>query len=162
MAEFTAPQRLILQNFKFRVKWDGKYVAGVSKVALKRTTEVVNTARAAILPVAANRQAVEFDAVTLEARRHHDLEFEQWANKVWHRTQGSARSIFEGLSQRHPDRDATKRGRWPRPKVYRCWFPEYRRCPTLTPTPTRWPSNIKLENEGWEQDVSVPSPPNPL
>ena len=30
------------KNFKFRVKWDGKYVAGVSKVsAFKRTTEVV-------------------------------------------------------------------------------------------------------------------------
>ena len=30
------------KNFKFRVKWDGKYVAGVSKVsALKRTTEVI-------------------------------------------------------------------------------------------------------------------------
>ena len=30
------------KNFKFRVKWDGRYVAGVSKVgSLKRTTEVV-------------------------------------------------------------------------------------------------------------------------
>ena len=30
------------KNFKFRVKWDGRYVAGVSKMsALKRTTEVV-------------------------------------------------------------------------------------------------------------------------
>ena len=30
------------KNFKFRIKWDGRYVAGVSKVsALKRTTEVV-------------------------------------------------------------------------------------------------------------------------
>jgi len=30
------------KNFKFRVKWDGKFVAGVSKMtALKRTTEVV-------------------------------------------------------------------------------------------------------------------------
>ena len=30
------------KNFKFRVKWDGRYVAGISKVgALKRTTEVV-------------------------------------------------------------------------------------------------------------------------
>ena len=30
------------RNFKFRIKWDGKYVAGVSKVtALKKTTEVV-------------------------------------------------------------------------------------------------------------------------
>jgi len=30
------------KNFKFRVKWDGRYVAGVSKFGmLKRTTEVV-------------------------------------------------------------------------------------------------------------------------
>lgn len=30
------------KNFKFRVKWDGRYVAGVSKIsALKRTIEVV-------------------------------------------------------------------------------------------------------------------------
>jgi hypothetical protein len=44
MTEFTAdPSRVDPnKNFKFRVKWDGKYVAGVSKVsALKRTTEVI-------------------------------------------------------------------------------------------------------------------------
>ncbi len=30
------------KNFKFRIKWDGAYIAGVSKVsALKRTTEVI-------------------------------------------------------------------------------------------------------------------------
>lgn len=30
------------KNFKFRVKWDGRFVAAVSKIsALKRTTEVV-------------------------------------------------------------------------------------------------------------------------
>ena len=30
------------KNFKFRLKWDGQYVAGVSKISgLKRTTEVV-------------------------------------------------------------------------------------------------------------------------
>ena len=44
MAQFTVnPTRFDpYKNFKFRVKWDGKYVAGISKVsALKRTTEVV-------------------------------------------------------------------------------------------------------------------------
>ena len=44
MAEFTVnPQRFDpYKNFKFRVKWDGRYVAGISKVGgLKRTTEVV-------------------------------------------------------------------------------------------------------------------------
>ncbi len=43
MAQFsvnTQPQRFDpYKNFKFRVKWDNRYVAGVSKVgALKRTT----------------------------------------------------------------------------------------------------------------------------
>ena len=44
MAPFTANPRRFdpYKNFKFRVKWDGRYVAGISKVgALKRTTEVV-------------------------------------------------------------------------------------------------------------------------
>jgi phage tail-like protein len=44
MPQFTVnPNRFYpYRNFKFRVKWDGREVAGVSKVsALKRTTEVV-------------------------------------------------------------------------------------------------------------------------
>ena len=44
MAQFTVNAARFdpYKNFKFRVKWDGRYVAGVSKVgALKRTTEVV-------------------------------------------------------------------------------------------------------------------------
>ena len=44
MAQFTVNATRFdpYKNFKFRVKWDGRYVAGVSKVgALKRTTEVV-------------------------------------------------------------------------------------------------------------------------
>ena len=41
MAEFTVnPTRFDpYKNFKFRVKWDGKFIAGVSRVSgLKRTT----------------------------------------------------------------------------------------------------------------------------
>ena len=44
MAQFSVNAQRFdpYKNFKFRVKWDGKYVAGVSKVSsLKRTTEVV-------------------------------------------------------------------------------------------------------------------------
>src|SRR6516162_7448963 len=44
MAQFTVNGQRFdpYKNFKFKVKWDGKYVAGISKVsALKRTTEVV-------------------------------------------------------------------------------------------------------------------------
>ena len=41
MAEFTVNAQRFdpYKNFKFRVKWDGHYIAGVSKIsALRRTT----------------------------------------------------------------------------------------------------------------------------
>ena len=44
MAQFSVNAQRFdpYKNFKFRVKWDGKYVAGISKVGgLKRTTEVI-------------------------------------------------------------------------------------------------------------------------
>src|SRR3954465_2388814 len=73
------------KNFKFRVKWDGRYVAGVSKVSvLKRTTEMVKH-RSGGDPSTSFKSPgrTEFDAVTLERGVTHDTEFEAWANKVW-------------------------------------------------------------------------------
>ena len=87
MAEFTVnPQRHDpYKNFKFRVKWDGKYVAGVSKVTgLKRTTEVVKH-REGGDPSTSRKSPGrnEFDAITLERGVTFDTAFELWAGKVW-------------------------------------------------------------------------------
>ena len=70
MAEFTVnPTRHDpYQNFKFRVKWDGAYVAGVSKVSgLKRSTEVV-AHREGGDPSTSRKSPgrTQFDAITLE------------------------------------------------------------------------------------------------
>src|SRR6266849_5086782 len=87
MAEFTVNKDRFdpYKNFKFRLKWDGKYVLGVSKVsALKRTTEVVKH-REGGDPSSSRKSPgrTEFDAITLERGVTHDREFEQWASKVW-------------------------------------------------------------------------------
>src|SRR5271168_5417451 len=87
MAIFPAnPQRLDpYKNFKFRLKWDGVYVAGISKVsAFKRTTEVVKH-REGGDPSSSRKSPgrTEYEAVTLERGVTHDVEFERWANKVW-------------------------------------------------------------------------------
>ena len=87
MAQFTVnPQRFDpYKNFKFRVKWDGRYVAGISKVgALKRSTEVVKH-REGGDPSTSRKSPgrTKYDAITLERGVTHDVEFEQWANKVW-------------------------------------------------------------------------------
>src|SRR5262245_34754730 len=87
MAQFTVnAQRLDpYKNFKFRVRWDNKYVAGVSKVsALKRMTEVVEH-RDGGDPSTVKRSPgqTKYEAITLERGVTHDKEFHQWANKVW-------------------------------------------------------------------------------
>src|SRR5215210_742859 len=73
------------KNFKFRVKWDGRYVLGVSKVSsLKRTTEVVKH-RDGGDPSGTRKSPgrTDYEAITLERGVTHDLEFEKWSNKVW-------------------------------------------------------------------------------
>src|SRR6478609_1410380 len=87
MAQFTVNTQRFdpYKNFKFRVKWDSRYVAGISKVgALKRTTEVVKH-REGGDPSSSRKSPgrTEFEAITLERGVTHDREFEQWANRVW-------------------------------------------------------------------------------
>src|SRR5450756_3230907 len=87
MAEFVVNTRRFdpYKNFKFRVKWDNRYVAGISKVSsLKRTTEVVKH-REGGDPSSSRKSPgrTEYEAITLDRGVTHDKEFEQWANKVW-------------------------------------------------------------------------------
>ena len=87
MAQFTTNASRLdpYKNFKFRVKWDGRYVAGISKVSpLKRTTEMVKH-RDGGDPSSSHKSPgkTEYDAITLERGVTHDVDFEQWANKVW-------------------------------------------------------------------------------
>ena len=87
MAEFTVnPERFDpYKNFKFRVKWDGRYVAGLSKIsALSRTTEVVEHREGGDPSLSRKSPGrTSYEPITLERAVTHDVEFERWANKVW-------------------------------------------------------------------------------
>ena len=87
MAMFPAnPTRLDpYKNFKFRLKWDGKYVLGCSKMsALKRTTEVVEH-REGGDPSTSHKSPGrnKFEAITLERGLTQDQGFHDWAGLVW-------------------------------------------------------------------------------
>ena len=103
VAEFTVNAQRFdsYKNFKFRLKWDGKYVAGVSKVSpLKRSTEVIKH-REGGDPSTTRKSPgrTEYEAITLERGVTHDLAFEQWANKVLGLRRGIGRGGFaQGLS----------------------------------------------------------------
>ena len=79
MAQFSVNAQRFdpYKNFKFRVKWDGRYVAGVSKVSgLKRTTEVVKH-REGGDPSSTRKSPgrTEYEAITVERGVTHDAEF---------------------------------------------------------------------------------------
>jgi phage tail-like protein len=154
------------KNFKFRVKWDGKYVAGVSKVSgLKRTTEVVEH-REGGDPSTSRKSPgrVKFEAITLERGVTHDVEFEQWANKVWNFGSGLGAEV--SLKDFRKDLIVelyNEAGQLVIAyKVFRAWVSEYQALPDLDANANAVAiQTLKLENEGWERDYAVVEPSEP-
>jgi phage tail-like protein len=169
MAQFTTNATRFdpYKNFKFRVKWDGKYVAGVSKVgALKRTTEVVKHREGG--DPSTTRKSTgrsEFEAVTLERGVTHDPEFEAWANKVWNFGSGlgaesSLKDFRKDIILELYNEAGQKVLAY---KVFRCWVSEYVAQPDLDANANAVAiQTIKLENEGWERDAEVTEPSEPV
>lgn len=151
------------KNFKFRVKWNGKYVAGVSRVSpLKRNTEVIeyrdgaNSNNIRKMP-----GFTKYGPITLERGITHDTEFENWANQVFN-TSGSAGSE---MSLKNFRRDIVLE-MFNEAGVLvisylikRCWVSEYTALPELDANSFSVAiESITLENEGWERDLSVKEP----
>jgi phage tail-like protein len=168
MAEFTANATRFdpYKNFKFRVKWDGRYVAGISKVgALKRTTEVVKH-RSGGDPSSSRKSPgrSEYEAVVLSRGVTHDVDFEQWANKVWN--YGSGLGSETSLADFRKDvilELYNEAGQLAVSyKLYRCWVSEFESLPELDANANAVAiQTIKLENEGWERDYDVAEPTEP-
>ena len=168
MAEFSVnPTRFDpYKNFKFRIKWDGRYVAGVSKISgLRRTTEVIQH-REGGDPSTSRKSPghTEFVPIALERGVTHDPEFEKWANKVW--SLGAGRGAEISLKDFRKDivlELYNEAGQIALAyKVYRCWVSGYEILPNLDANANAVAiEHIKLENEGWERDRSVKEPVEP-
>jgi phage tail-like protein len=154
------------KNFKFRVKWDGRYVAGISKVgALKRSTDMVEH-REGGDPSSTRKSPArtKYEAITLERGVTHDTEFEKWANKVWN--YGSGLGAEVSLKDFRKDviiEVYNEAGQLALAyKVYRCWVSEYQALPDLDANANAVAiQTLKLENEGWERDYDVTEPSEP-
>jgi phage tail-like protein len=168
MAEFTVnPSRFDpYKNFKFRLKWDGRYVAGVSKVsALKRTTEVVKH-RAGGDPSSSRKSPgrTEYEAITLERGVTHDLEFERWAGKVWNFGAGLGSEVSLADFRKDVTLEVyNEAGQLAIAyQVFRCWVSEFTALPDLDANANAVAiQTLKLENEGWTRDTAVPEPTEP-
>jgi len=154
------------KNFKFRVKWDGRYVAGVSKVgALKRTTEVVEHREGGDpSTVRKSPGQSKYEPIALERGVTHDMDFEQWANKVWNYGSGLGSEV--SLQDFRKDiilEIYNEAGQLAIAyKIYRCWVSEYQALPELDASANAVAIQmLTLQNEGWERDYAVTEPTEP-
>jgi phage tail-like protein len=163
MAKFTVNSSRFdpYLGFKFKIKWDGQYVAGLNKCsALKRTTEVTpwyeggDSSGPHQIPGKS-----KYDPITLEAGVTHDTTFEQWANKI-HNFQGDAASSLASFRKDITIEVYNTQGAVVLAyNVFRCWVSEYQALPQLDAGSNAvMISTIKLENEGWVRDAAVVEP----
>ena len=168
MVEFSVnPQRFDpYKNFKFRVRWGGRFVAGISKVgALKRSAEVVEHRVGGDSSTSRKSPGrMKFEPIMLERGVTHDLDFEAWANLVWNVEAGLGAEV--SLADFRKDITIemyNEAGQLAIAyKVFRCWVSEYQALPELDANANAVAiQSIKLENEGWLRDVEVQEPGEP-
>jgi phage tail-like protein len=153
------------KNFRFKVKWDGNYVAGVSKVSmLKPSSQAIKHRRGgdpSVIRVTPGQST--YEPITLERGVTHDTAFEQWCNKVWeyHNTAGtdpdvSLKDFRKDIVIELYNEAGQKVMAF---NVYRCWVSEFVALPELDGVGDAVAiQTLILENEGWERDSSVTEP----
>jgi phage tail-like protein len=170
MAQFTVntePQRYDpYKNFKFKVKWDGQYVAGISRVdALTRTTEPV-THREGGDPSTDRKSPgrTNYNQINMERGVTHDPEFEKWANKVWNFGAGEGAEVSLQDFRKDITLDVFNEAgqKVLAYNIYRCWVSEYQALPEMNANANEVAiQRIRLECEGWERDYAVTEPQEP-
>jgi len=154
------------KNFKFRLKWDGKFVAGVSKVSgLKRSTEVIEHREGGDPSTSRKSPGLtQFAPIILERGLTQDHEFEAWANKVWQFGAGLGSEVAladfrKDIVLEFYNEAGQKVLAY---NIFRCWPSEYEALPDLDANANAVAiEHLKLENEGWERDPSVVEPVEP-
>ncbi len=150
------------RSFLFQVIIDGAPVAGLKKMSgLKRTVEAVKWRSAGdptherVLPGGAT-----YEPITLEQGMTHDPVFENWANLV-NNIQGNAAMSLKNFRKDIVINVLNLQGVAAISyKVFRCWVSEYQAVAEFDAGTRNAVAiqMIKLENEGWERDVSVTEP----
>jgi phage tail-like protein len=151
------------RTFRFRVKWDGQYVAGLTKMgALKRTTEMVEYHEAGVNITSRKLPGkTSFQAVSLEAGLTYDTAFEDWANLVNDFASHSITSLGEFRKNITVDVFNEAGVKALSYNLYRCWVSEYQALPDLDAGANAVAiTTLKLEYEWFERDLAVNENPS--
>ena len=149
------------RNFKFRVKWDGKYIPGISRISpLERITEAVvyrdggDTSSFRSAP-----GTTSFEPVVLERGLSHDTSFEEWADKIFSVKGDSGVSLKDYRKDIMIDLFNLQGVKVMSFIVYRCWVSEYQPLSELDANNCRIAvEKLVLQHEGWARDTEVVEP----
>ena len=151
------------KSFRFVVYFgtSNTRVAGVSKVGgLKRSSDPIEYKEGgnAITLKAPGR--TKYDAITLERGVTHDSDFQDWADAAQVLDKGSPTQSLANLRREIRIELQNEEGQAVhRYIVHRCWVSEYQALPDLDAGASAVAlEHIKLENEGWEKDLSLTEP----
>lgn len=148
-------------NFKFKIRWDGQYVAGLSKCsALKKTTEATPWYEAGDQSVPRKLPGkTTYDPITLSAGVTHDTTFETWANLI-NNYEGEAAMSLKNFRKDITLEVCNLQGKSVLAyNIFRCWVAEYQAIPELDASGNAvMIQTIKLEHEGWKRDTAVTEP----
>ena len=136
-------------------------VAGVSKVSsLKRSSDVVEYKQGGDAITRKGLGRTKYKSITLERGVTHDPDFEEWANAAQVLDKGSPSASLANL-RKQLRIDLLNEAGQPvhRYYIHRCWVSEYQALPDLDGGGNAIAiEHIKLENEGWEHDLTLTEP----
>jgi phage tail-like protein len=136
-------------------------VAAVSKVTgLKRSSDVIDYKEGGNAIILKGLGRTKYEPVTLERGLTQDMDFAQWANAAQVLDQGAPSTSLANLRREVRIELLNEEGQavW-RFFVHRAWVSEYQALPDLDAGANAIAiEQIKLENEGWEQDKTLAEP----
>jgi phage tail-like protein len=151
------------KNYRFLVYFAGSTspVAGVSKVsAIKRSADVIEYKEGGNAITRKGLGRTKYEPITLERGVTHDATFETWANAAQVLDKGSPTTSLASLRREVLivllNEEAQPVHRY---QIHRCWVSEFQALPDLDAGANAVAiEHIKLENEGWEHDLTLTEP----
>jgi phage tail-like protein len=151
------------KNYRFLVYFAGDTnpVAGVSKVSgLKRSSDVIEYKEGGNAVAVKGLGRTKYEPVTLERGVTHDPSFEDWANAALRLDMGHGVADLPHLRKEVRIELQNEQGQTVQAYLlHACWVSEYQALPDLDAAGNAIAvEHIKIENEGWERDLTVTEP----
>ena len=151
------------KTYRFLVYFDTVTtpVAGMSKVTgLKRSSDMIEYKEGGNPVIRKGMGRTKYEPITLERGVTHDTDFELWANAAQVLDKGAASQSLKNLRKQVRIELLNEAGQpVQRYIVHRCWISEYQALPDLDAGANAYAiEHVKLENEGWERDLTLIEP----